>query len=137
MIQCEVQHKYLSRFVATFFAENQRTAKPYKINFKRAASIIVSVIYLKTGYKPEMEDIYMVFKSLCYAFNGAGFAPDEVFPSCHNAYVNVDSARLENLTTLVKHLNAQALNEANARIRELNLQIDIFNKLHAVSVKAA
>jgi hypothetical protein len=56
---CPVQQKYFLRFVATFLPENK--VKSFKIDFEKTVDVLRSLIFLKSGYLPDSEDIYDVF----------------------------------------------------------------------------
>lgn len=131
-----VKHKYLQRFIATFIAENRHTTKRFKIDFDKASFIIISIIYLKSGYKPEKEDLYNVFKRLRYTISYSGADSEIVFPLGNKLYLDLDLVQVETLAKLLKHLTGQ-VTKCDQRVLELNLQLDLFNKLHHIRTIAA
>jgi hypothetical protein len=127
---CPVQQKYFLRFVATFLPENK--VKSFKIDFEKTADIIRSLIYLKSGYLPESDDIYDVFQRLRYKISSADTIFDDTYLSESRMYLNISVVQVECMASLLNHLTKNTLAASNKRVQELNLQIDIFNKLHTV-----
>jgi hypothetical protein len=123
------RQRYLQRFVATFISENRQSKMSDRIDFYKASSLIISVVYLKSGYKPELKDVYKVFKDLRYTINGASRYPETAFTLDSKIYLNLDLAQVENLGKLQKHLLGHTA-KCDRRVQELNLQLDIFNKLY-------
>jgi hypothetical protein len=132
---CPVQQKYFLRFVATFLPENK--VKSFKIDFEKTVDVVRSLIFLKSGYLPDSEDIYDVFERLRYKISSADTIFDDTYLSESKMYLNISVVQVECMASLLNHLTKNTLAVSDKRIQELNLQIDIFNKLHAVKKKTA
>jgi len=126
---CALRQRYLQRFVATFISENRHSKMSDRIDFQKASSLIISVVYLKSGYKLELNDVYKVFKDLRYTINGASRYPETAVSLNSKIYLNLDLVQIENFGKLQKYLSGHAT-KCDRRVQELNLQLDIFNKIY-------
>jgi hypothetical protein len=131
------RQKYLLRFVAVFLAKSRDKAISCRIDFTKAAAIIQSVVKLKTGYTPDLTDLYKCFVSLRYSIVGTEAPNDITFPLHKKIYLNIDLSKLEALARLQKYISCPATPKADQNLEELNLQIEILNKLYHKKLQAA
>jgi len=132
-----MQQKYISRFIATFLPENRNVAKVYKIEFTKVAVLLLAVVELKSGHKPGLADVYLAFKALRYEYitNNESNQASDVFKD--QLFLNIEPSKIEALSLLKKYLYGTKKVQFTNRLQELNLQVDIFNKLYPLQSTAA
>jgi len=137
-----VQQKHIARFIVTFLPENRNTSKIYKTEFFKIATMLMYLIEVKSGYTANANQINSVFNMLRYTITTAETVKTSAAVQRNSlfikqAFLNIEPIKVEGLSLLVKHLQGAAKPGYMQRVQELNLQVDIFNKLYPLQVKAA
>lgn len=129
--------KYLNAFIATFLPQNIG-AKLYRTELKVITSTLNAVLNCKFHYEIDAADVYLSLKMLRYnCYNEPTFLPFDQSASMPGPEVstsaicfNIEGKKVEELRFLAHTLCAKQPVKKTLRIDELNLQLDMFDKLY-------
>ena len=129
--------KYLDGFIATFLPQN-RSTKLYRTELKVITATVSAVLNCKFRYEIDAADVYLTLKLLrYYCYNEPTFLPfdqsaSEPVPEISTSGIcfNIENKKVEDLRFLAHTLSGKQPVKRTLRIDELNLQLDMFDKLY-------